>query len=241
MNADHTPTSQAILDACWSALGPDGRRALLSTVASGFDAFLSANEAYGSLVQALVRGKTVEALAHYPPHDVVDRDSGSQYFYHCHREVDGEHGHLHVFWHADSLGRRHRRRGKRRTWAPSHLFAIRLDAQGKPLALFTTNRWVTGGHWFDAPTTEAFLDRFKLAASGSFAQVNAWLESFIRFYRPLILPLLLERDERLRQLARGRGLAAAQKLKRIEVLSEQLIDWEKDLEAFEVICASDAV
>jgi hypothetical protein len=40
---------------------------------------------------------------------------------------------------------------------PSHLIAIGLDARGLPVSLFTVNRWVTGGHWLDTPTTLRWL------------------------------------------------------------------------------------
>ena len=134
--------------------------------------FRQATLRHGSLIQSWVGRADVVALEHYPPGGVVDRQRGSQFFYHCHRAAGAEHGHVHLFWHATRSGRRRRLAPTTNTstateaeWsrsAPTHLISIGLDARGLPVSLFSVNQWVTGGHWFDAPTTLCMLKRFEL-------------------------------------------------------------------------------
>lgn len=196
-------------------------------------AFSEATAASGSLIQSWVEGREVVEYEHYPPHDVVDRRRGSQFYYHAHRDGDLEHGHLHLFWHATASGRRRRLREGQPAWtrtAPTHLLAISLDARGLPVALFTVNRWVTDGHWFDAATTMSFVDRFALQSVAEHALSARWLTAFVRFYRSRIRDLLVQRD---RRLARRQDLSQALTDHRLEVLSLQRLDWAADLDAIE--------
>lgn len=196
-------------------------------------AFGDATAASGSLIQSWVQGREVVEFEHYPASDVVDRKRGSQFYYHAHRDGDLEHGHVHLFWHATAGGRRRRLRMGQSAWkrtAPSHLLAISLDARGLPVGLFTVNRWVTDGHWFDAATTLSFVDRFALQLEGEHAASARWLTAFVRFYRPLIEALLARRD---RRLARRADFARALTDHRLEVLSLQRLEWASDLDAIE--------
>ena len=132
------------------------------------DGFRQATLQHGSLIQSWVGQAGVVALEHYPRGGVVDRQRGSSFFYHCHHADSTEHGHVHLFWHATRAGRRRRltpTTGTEAEWsrsAPTHLIAIGMDARGLPVSLFSVNQWVTGGHWFDAPTTLCMLNRFQL-------------------------------------------------------------------------------
>jgi hypothetical protein len=215
--------------------------------ASSVAAFERVTRRRGSLLQCWIRGQTVVEFDHYPADDVVDMFSGSQYFYHAHRSAAAEHGHLHLFWHADALGRRSQRMTKRAAharrsaWAPTHLAAIGLNERGLPVSLFTVNRWVTGGHWFDAHGTLALLARFALSADGPYADANRWLGAFVRLYRPLLAVLLQQRDARVARLTATRPWAAVAADRRIEVLSHVAIDWERDLDALEAELARRAV
>ncbi|HEU0203543.1 MAG TPA: hypothetical protein VFR86_24290 [Burkholderiaceae bacterium] len=210
-------------------------------------AFERATQRHGSLLQCWIRGQAVVEYEHYPFDDVIDAASGSQYFYHAHRSATAEHGHLHLFWHADALGRRARRprkrgaRARKSAWAPTHLAAIGLDDRGMPVSLFTVNRWVTGGHWFDADRTRALLARFVLRAQGPYADANRWLTAFVRFYRPLLAPLLQARDRRVARLTAARPWEAVAADRRIEVLSHLAIDWARDLDVVEAEAAQRAV
>lgn len=195
--------------------------------------FSQASEASGSLLQSWIQGRPVVEFEHYPPDDVVDFRNGSQFYYHAHRDGDQEHGHLHLFWHATVSGRRRHLRPGLPRWvrtAPTHLFAISLDARGLPVGLFTVNRWVTDGHWFDAATTMSFVDRFALDAVEGHTASCRWLTHFVRMYRPLVETILTRRDARL---ARRASLEDALGDHRLEVLSLQSIDWAADLDALE--------
>ncbi len=200
-------------------------------------AFNHATAASGSLIQSWVQGREVIEYEHYPPNDIVDRRRGSQFYYHAHRDGDLEHGHLHLFWHATASGRRRRLRHGQANWtrtAPSHLLSISLDARGLPVGLFTVNRWVTDGHWFDADTTLSFVDRFSLQLDGEHAISARWITAFVRFYRPRIAALLAQRDQRL---ARRRDRSLALDDHRLEVLSLLRLDWAADLDAIEAEAA----
>lgn len=200
-------------------------------------AFADATASSGSLLQSWIAGRDVVASEHYPPDDLVDTRSGSQFYYHSHRDGELEHGHLHLFWHATASGRRRYLRSGRRRWArtaPSHLFAISLDARGLPVALFTVNRWVTDGHWFDAATTMSQVERFDMGELEGYEHSCRWLSGFVQMYRPLIEELLAQRD---RRLARRSNLTQALDDRRLELLSLVAIDWAADLDALEAEAA----
>ncbi len=200
-------------------------------------AFADATAASGSLLQSWIEGREVVEFEHYPPDDLVDTRSGSQFYYHSHRDGDLEHGHLHLFWHATASGRRRYLRPGRRRWtrtAPTHLIAISLDARGLPVALFTVNLWVTDGHWFDAATTMSQVGHFEMGDIEGHEHACRWLSGFVRLYRPLIDDLLVKRD---RRLARRPDLAQALDDRRLEVLSQAPIDWAADLDALEAEAA----
>ncbi len=217
----------------WRHASAQSFDAALQGARDSVSAFADTTAASGSLLQSWIAGSEVIEFDHYPPNDVVDLRHGSQFYYHAHRDGDLEHGHLHLFCHATASGRRRYLRPGQARWvrtAPSHLFAISLDARGLPVALFTVNRWVTDGHWFDAATTMAFVDRFVVDAVKGHEHSCRWLTGFVRLYRPLIAELLDKRD---RRLARRPDLEAALDEHRLEVLSLAHIDWAADLDALE--------
>jgi len=200
-------------------------------------AFAEVTAARGSLIQSWVAGQEVLEYAHYPSDDVVDVRHGSQFYYHAHRDGDQEHGHLHLFWHATASGRRRYFQPGKPRWnrtEPTHLFAISLDARGMPVALFTVNQWVTDGHWLDANTTLACVDRFVMDNVEGHEASCRWLTGFVRLYRPLIQELLIRRDQRM---ARRSDLAQALHDHRLEVLSQQPIDWMADMDALQAEAA----
>jgi hypothetical protein len=175
----------------------------------------------------------VVELEHYPEGGVVDRRRGSQFFYHSHRGGDAEHGHLHLFWHATRSGRRRhigppgtRRQDEWKRSAPSHLIAIGLDARGLPVSIFSVNRWVTDGHWFDADTTLGMIRRFELKGIAGHTDACDWLTAFVRFYEPVIARVLGSRD---RRLGAQPCLTAALNDRRIEVVSMARLDILADL------------
>jgi len=196
-------------------------------------AFAQATAAHGSLIQSWVAGQEVIEYEHYPSDDVVDVRNGSQFYYHAHRDGDQEHGHLHLFWHATASGRRRYFKPGQPRWnrtEPTHLLAISLDARGLPVALFTVNRWVTDGHWLDAATTLACVDRFVMNKVQGHEASCRWLTGFVRLYRPLIREVLIQRDRRMK---RRSDLASALQDQRLEVLSLRPVDWVADMDALQ--------
>lgn len=196
-------------------------------------AFADATAASGSLLQAWIGGQEVVAFDHFPVNDIVDLRNGCQFYYHAHRQAGLEHGHLHLFWHASASGRRRYLRPGRPRWqrsAPTHLLAVSLDSRGQPIALFTVNRWVTDGYWFDAQATQKMVERFAMGDVEGYEHSCRWLTGFVRLYRPLISELLSRRDQRL---ACAPDSEAALDDRRLEVLSTRPIDWMADLEALQ--------
>lgn len=200
---------------------------------TSLDRFSRVTRLHGSLIQRWVTGASVVALEHYPEGGIVDRRRGSQFFYHSHRGGDGEHGHLHLFWHATRSGRRRHlgasgvpRNEEWKRSAPSHLVAIGLDARGLPVSIFSVNHWVTDGHWFDADTTLGMIRRFELKGITGHDDSCDWLTAFVRLYEPVIARVLRSRD---RHLAAQPCPIAALKDRRIEVVSMERLDCLADL------------
>lgn len=148
----------------------------------------------GSLAWAALAGRQVfETLVHHPRRDVLDRVSGTRFFYHAHPvagDAQEEHGHFHLF-HEDADGF-------------SHLAALSLDGQGRPLRWFCTNQWVTGERWRAAKRWRALVRSCRFQTRGRLAPVARWLDAMVHLYRDELLDLLTERDA---IVARGRRSA----------------------------------
>ncbi len=227
-------TSSNLLRRHWAAASDTEIADSLRSAHASLKAFSRVTNRSGSLLQSWVKKAAVVEYDHYPTNDVVDGRSGSQFFYHCHRSAETEHGHVHLFWHATASGKRRYFAGNKPNWgttAPSHLFAISLDDRGLPVALFTVNLWVTDGHWFDAETTLGMVDRFRLEGVPGHVGSCAWITHFVRMYRPVIAELMHQRDQRL---ARYKDFNRALQNRRLEVTSLIDIDWASDLDALEV-------
>lgn len=227
MHASH------ILRCHWRDATTRDLRAYLRQGRRSVEAFESVTQASGSLSQSWIKGAAVVKYEHYPPADVIDPSSGAHFYFHAHRSHGEEHGHLHVFWHATATGRRSRFnqvKGKFVGSMPTHLIAIALDARGLPLKLFTTNQWVTGGHWFNAELTLSCIDRCRPQAVEGHEFSCIWLGHFLSMYRPLIARLLQKRDAKL---AKFPSLENALNNRRLEVLSQCTIDWAADLALLE--------
>lgn len=114
----------------------------------------------------------------------------------------------------------------------SHLVAIAMDASGKPLRFFTTNRWVTDETWYAAADVAAMLDRFVLGAGGSLPLLDRWLTALIGLYRPLMADLLGRRDAVIMDWRRRRRAKVhVFEDRRLEVTSSLEIDLERHLGA----------
>lgn len=202
-------------------------------------AWTSAAEQYGSLIQSWIAGRPVLVEARYPDPDIVDRRHGYQFFYHCHRHGSSEHGHVHLFHHATASGRRRYLRkgqGWRRT-APTHLLAIGVDARGLPISLFTVNRWVTDGFWFDAATTLRLLSDFRVVVGDRHEASARWLTHFVRMYLPVVAQLLRDRDRFVGAASRRVGLQAVLADRTLDIVNGVRIDWVRDVEYLERLSA----
>lgn len=226
-------TASRYLQRHWCAASDTQVARVLRDAHASVSAFAAVTAEHGSLIQSWIEGREVIEFDHYPTDDLVNVRNGSQFYYHSHRDGDREHGHLHLFWHATATGRRRYLKAGKPRWnrtEPTHLFAISLDARGLPVGLFTVNQWVTDGHWFDAATTMACVDRFAMGEIQGYEQSCRWLTGFVRLYRPLIHELLVQRDKRMK---RRSDFARALQDRDLEVLSQVAIDWIADMDVLE--------
>lgn len=155
-----------------------------------------------NIVGEVLRGEAeFTELNHYPDADVFDRDTQSQYYYHAHRGLDGEHGHFHTFIRPPGMpeGMLPISYTPSEPWpegsaALSHLIGISMDAWGFPIGLFTTNRWVTDEAWYRADDVMSLLERFEVDHAAPSWPVNRWISAMFVLFRPQMRTLLQERD-----------------------------------------------
>jgi hypothetical protein len=188
-----------------------------------------------NLVGEVLRGHgTFYELEHYPPQDVFDADTQSQYYYHAHRGISGEHGHFHTFLRAPGMpeGVAPVPYSGTEQWpagddALAHLVAISMDAYGRPIGLFTVNRWVAADAWYPAADVIRMLDRFAIDHASPSWPVNRWITAMLRFFRPQIEWLLFRRDEAIAQwLAAHPGVDVFED-RALEVTSELAVTVEE--------------
>lgn len=180
-----------------------------------------------------------ERMSHYPKGDRIDHTTGSQYFYHCHREnfESTEHGHFHCFI-------RYKHIPKRVKPAPladwdqymdnpmTHLVAIGMNQFGQPIRLFTVNRWVTSEIWYEAKHIEYFLKRYKMTlADDPYWQVlDQWVEGMLHLFSPQISWLYQARDHYMQHRQSLNPESNPYMDTEIEELSEIPIDLKKQIE-----------
>ena len=153
-----------------------------------------------NVVAEVLRGQgTFYELDHYPKGDVYDFETHSQYFYHSHRS--NEHGHFHTFLREKGIPddchpveQSEAPFMKERDDKLSHLIAISMNRKGYPIALFTTNRWVTADNWYTADDVIKMLDHFEMDHAWPSWPVNIWITAMMRLFRPQIEELVRERD-----------------------------------------------
>lgn len=163
-----------------------------------------------NIVGELLRGagEFIE-LNHFPDDDVFDRETQSQYYYHAHRGLDGEHGHFHTFVRPPGIPdgmQPIEYKNATEPWpygreALSHLISISMDGYGFPMGLFTTNRWVTDEAWYSAADVMQLLKRFRIDHAAPSWPVNRWISAMFVLFRPQMRQLLLQRDATVAQWA----------------------------------------
>ncbi len=210
-----------------------------------------------TVVSAALGGDTrVFHWRHYPAGDVYDATTHAQYFYHAHpppqaTAAHGEHGHFHAFLRARGLKPGVRPlvmpelviAGHPAVPAPAapsapagepdepwvHLAAIAMDRAGRPLRLFTTNRWVTGETWYGATDIAASLHRFAVGGDAA-SPLDRWLTAMLGLFRPTIVRLLAERDAAVMNFRRRRrGKAHVLEDRRLEITSWVAIDVDAEI------------
>jgi len=179
---------------------------------------------------------------HYPPGDIYDRETCSQYYYHAHRPETGEHGHFHLFLRSgaipddmvpmenpasdDSL----RPLGDD---AISHIVAISMDKAGIPQAFFTTNRWVTAETLYRADDVISLADRFAIDHAEPCWATNRWLTAMLRLFRPQVEQLLHQRDAALEAWHAAHPDRDLFEDRELEVTSEIAIDIDTQMAALD--------
>jgi hypothetical protein len=210
----------------------------------------------GSLFTALA-GAPAEFLPgeHYPAGEVWDAETHAQYFYHAHPEGErapGEHGHFHLFLGQAGmppemaplvlpemglapLSRRTERgdpgthRSMRDRGVFSHLIGMSIDPHGRPVQLFTTNRWVTGETWYRAEDVMRMLDRFDFAVATA-TLADRWLAAVLRVLKPAVVELILARDGAIMDWRRRRSRQLhVFDDRRLEIVSQRPVNFAEEL------------
>lgn len=141
-----------------------------------------------------------EAL-HFPVDDVIDNQSGCQYFLHRHSsECADDSLHIHFFrrWRPPEL-----KLADDET-IPTHLAALELNAEGEPLGWFTVNQWVVGDYWQTAEGTVALFEGWVINQPnedrGAYMNpiCHEWLRALMQLHlHEAIIGLLADRDQKL--------------------------------------------
>lgn len=186
--------------------------------------------------QCLANHGTFYEFDHYPPGDVYDDESASQYYYHSHRE--DEHGHFHTFIRAKGMPKSvkpapYDGEGKRPMGrdALCHFVAISMNSPGKPIGLFTTNRWVTDETFYSAEDCISLIDRFKIDHTYPCLATNRWISAVVVLFRPQIEDLLIERDRTIAKWQEEHPGEDVYEARELEVTSEIDVDATKQLSA----------
>jgi len=186
------------------------------------------------VVKHLVGDASFRQWDHYPDDDVRDNARASQYYFHAHTSKDRcfeEHGHFHVFVHADTLGLT--RSNPKYRPAPAHIVAIAMDARGLPVGFFATNRWVTKGPFLNYASCEKGLAAFAIDCQQGEPDINVFLRALLTLYHGHILLLLKQRDAVLQTLCASRDRRSVFADTGIDVLCYLPINLSDDVAALE--------
>ncbi len=133
--------------------------------------------------------QTVQPYQHYPGEAWYFGQGDWRVFYHSHPSpiMDShEHGHFHFFT---------RPKGNE-DWA--HVVACSMDHYGQPINLFTTNRWVTDGVWFEAEQLSAQL--YRLVTDKEDELPQSWFRNLLLLFQDEVQSLLEKRDSEVQRL-----------------------------------------
>lgn len=170
---------------------------------------------------------------HYPKGDVHDNDTHSQYYFHAHPQEEGkrwkEHGHFHLFIRTKGIPAEiqpkpllpQQQDGK--TDDLCHLCAISMDQFGKPIRLFTTNRWVTAETWYRAEDMAPLIAGFAITHAWPSWPTNIWITQLVQDYQKEIARLLEERDQIINQWQHQYPDSNVYEDRRLEITSSLLL------------------
>lgn len=165
-----------------------------------------------NLVKKIMNGKKYEydPYTHYPyDGGIKDEKTGYQLFFHIHRP--NEYGHFHTFA-TDEKG------------VLVHLVLISMDKQGKPIALATVNRWVTGDKYVKAEVLKNLTkDYYVNPALFSDPKVVEFINSIFKAYTEEIFQLYDERDKWITDYV-NKNFREPFEDREFEILSEKKID-----------------
>ncbi len=146
--------------------------------------FQSLKSEGSSLVKKVLDGKKYirNPFVHYPFNPAIkDERTNCAFYFHAHRK--NEYGHFHTFIY-DNDGK------------PIHLVLISMDEKGKPVAIATVNRWVTGDKYVPAKILKEKLKDFFISPSlFKEPRLIEFVNSFLRVYKKEIFELFDERDK----------------------------------------------
>lgn len=224
-----------------------GRKRLERMAAAGREVREAARllaESGDNAVSEVLRGQDpFEVWDHYPKGDVYDWQTHSQYYFHAHPPSENrfpEHGHFHTFLRPKGMPVGVKPASVDGFTMPedpndalSHLIAISVDGDSRPLRLFTTNRWVTGEVWYGARDVIRMLDLFDMGHAEPSRTADRWVTAMVALFRPQIETLLRERDTRIELHARLRPGGDVYDDRELEVTSVTDISVDEQIEAVE--------
>lgn len=187
----------------------------------------------------LKENKRHQSMIHYPKGDRIDHSTGSQYFYHCHRENfdSTEHGHFHCF-----LRYKHIPKSIKPAPLPdwdkylsnpmTHLVAIAMNTLGQPIRLFTVNRWVTEEIWYEAQHLPKLIKRYKMTLNDDphWQILDKWIEGMLHLFAPQIAWIQQARDLKMQEYVGVHGHENPYIDEHIEDISDIPINLQQQVE-----------
>lgn len=224
-------------------LSPTHRARLLSSAKKALLAQSQMTTATGQHILHYTLGEHEKhfRMQHYPHGDRIDKHTGAQYFYHCHREnfEELEHGHFHCFMRYAQIPKRIKPAAlpdwdKYIENPMTHLVAISMSQYGQPIRLFTVNRWISSEIWYDSKHIRTHLNRFKMSLTDSpyWQILDRWVESILTLFSPQIIWLHQQRDEMIQRLQSQRDPSSTESIyedRTIEELSSITIDTQTQI------------
>ncbi len=192
-------------------MNDDQKELLQEATLEVVDAMRVLQKSGSDLVKEALGGREFTQWEHYPEKGVYDPETHSQYYFHAHepsREEWTDFGHFHVFMRKPGINDALKPIDTDTADLPAeqvaeaaHLIGISLDNLGRPVRLFTTNRWVTAETLYSADDVISLLDDFEIDLSTPSWPLNRWLTAMMIVFRGDIEELIRQRDVTLAQWA----------------------------------------